>query len=141
MTESSRKWLEERIVARSTLARGVIVLDSSVAVLASALSEANIKVVELPENASDRVSRKNYLTHRILVTRSPENFLEEAPIYEYGIVSLEKLGRIDANPSFASNQTARLISQALNSNRLWTKGAKFLLELRDDGEHELTPLE
>jgi hypothetical protein len=123
------------------MARGVIVLDESVAGLAPALREANIKVVELPAGTADAVIRQNYLFHRILVTRNAEDFVEEAPIHEYGIISLEKLKCIDSSPSFATNETARLISHEISAYGLWTKGATFLLVLRDDGKHELTPLQ
>ncbi len=70
-----------------------------------------------------------------------KEFVEEAPIHEYGIVSLEALSVIDMIPSFAANPTARLISQGISTYRLWSKGAKFLLALRDDGKHVLSVLE
>jgi hypothetical protein len=141
MFENRQKRLAQQIVDRSAMARGVVVLDETVAGLASALREANIKVVELPAGTADAVMRQAYLFHRILVTSNTKEFLEEAPIHEYGIVSLEKLTFIDPSPSFATNITAQMISQAISAYGLWTKGAKFLLELRDDGQHELTPLE
>lgn len=123
------------------MARGVIVLDENVAVLAAALREANIKVVEIPAGTEDTLIIQNFLFHRILVTRNTRDFLEEAPIHEYGIISLEKLSFIDSSPAFSTNKTARLISQAISGYGLWAKGAKFLLELRDDGNHVLTSLE
>lgn len=142
MSDSNRtERMAKQIVDRSAMARGVIVLDENVAELAPALREANIRVVEMSAGTADAVIRQNYLFHRILVTRNAKDYLEEAPIHEYGIVSLEKLTFIDPSPSFATNKTARLISQVISAYGLWAKGAKFLLELRDDGKHELTSLE
>jgi hypothetical protein len=126
---------------RAALARGVIVLDESVIGLASALREANIKVVEIPVGMTDVLIRQNYLYHRILVTTNTKDFVEEAPVHEFGIVSLENVKSIDPDPSFATNQTARLISRAISEHHLWSRGAKFLLELRDDGKHRFTLLE
>jgi len=123
------------------MARGVIVLDETVTGLATALREANLKVVEISAGMTDAVIRQNYLVHRIVVTRSTKAFLDEAPIHEYGIVSLEGLSSIDAHLSFADNRTARLISHEISALRLWSKGARFLLELRDDGQHRLSFLE
>ncbi len=133
--------LAKQIVDRSTMARGVIVLDETVAGLAAALREANIKVVEIPAGMTDAVIRQNYLFHRIVVTRNTKAFLDEAPIHEFGIVSLEGLNLIDAHLSFADNRTARLISHEISALGLWSKGARFLLELRDDGQHRLSFLE
>ena len=114
---------KKQIVDRSTMARGVIVLDETVAGLAAALREANIKVVEIPAGMTDAVIRQNYLHHRIVVTRNTKTFLDEAPIHEYGIVSLEGLSLIDEHLSFADNRTARLISHEISAFGLWSKGA------------------
>jgi hypothetical protein len=141
MVENRQKRLAKQIVDRAHRRRGCIVLDEGVAALASALWEANILVVELPAGMLDFRKQGLYLSDRILVTARPGVFIEEAPIHEYGIVSLEKLTSIDVSPSFADNTTARLISQAISAYGLWTKGAKFLLELRDNGRHVLNQLE
>lgn len=125
----------------SKLSRGVIVLDHDAAVLAPALRQANIIVFEYPAEAPTFDTLRDYLSHRIVVTRNPQAFVEEAPIHEYGIVSLQKLASIDPSPAFATNKTARLISRTLSRYRLWTKGAKFLLELQEDGDHNLVALE
>jgi len=141
MNEKERQRLARQIVDRAAMARGVIVLDSNVVGLAAALREANIKVVEIPAEISEAVVRHGWLPHRILVTHDAKDFLNDAPIDEFGIVSLEKLKSIDTSPSFADNLTAQLISRGISGYGLWSRGAKFLLELRDDGNHVLTPLE
>jgi hypothetical protein len=142
MPDSDRaKRVAKQIVDCRAMARGVIVLGKDAAALAPALREANIKVVEIPAGTADSAIMQDYLPHRILVTRNAKGFMEWAPIHEYGIVSLEKLTSINPSPSFAANKTARLISQGISAYGLWAKGATFLLELRDDGEHELALLE
>jgi hypothetical protein len=141
MAESRRRRLVRQLVDRSAMARGVIVLDADLTGLTPALREANIKVVEIPPGTKDTLVVRNYLFHRVVVTRNTKDFLEDAPIHEYGIISLEGLTFIDMSPSFAENRTARLISQEISKKKLWSKGARFLLELRDDGKHRLSFLE
>jgi hypothetical protein len=141
MNEDRTRRLARQITNRAAMARGVIVLDEGLAGLAPALREANIKVVEIPSGTEDEVIIQSYLPHRILVTRNKKPFLEHAPICEFGVVSLEKLSSIDPSTSFADNKTAKLISREISRNELWSKGAKFLLELRDSGRHRLKPLE
>ena len=101
MNEKRRQQMARQIVDRAAMARGVIVLDSNVVGLAAALREANIKVVEIPAGTPEAVVRHGYLPHRILVTSNAKDFLDDAPIHEFGIVSLEKLKSIDTSPSFA----------------------------------------
>jgi hypothetical protein len=141
MKEQLRKLLAQEIVARSTMARGVVVLDESVTGLAPALREANIMVIEVPAGTEEDEIKRLYLPHRIFVTRNPRAFREDAPIHEYGIVSLAKLKSVDVDRSYTRNRTARLISKSLSAYGLWAKGAKFLLELRDDGKRKLKKLE
>jgi hypothetical protein len=141
MKEHLRKILAQEIVARSTMARGVVVLDQGVSGLASALREANILVVEVPEGMDREEIKALYLPHRILVTKNPRAFLEHALIHEYGIVSLAKLKSIDPDPSYTRNRTARRISKSLSAYGLWAKGAKFLLELRNNKKPKLKELE
>jgi hypothetical protein len=82
-----------------------------------------------------------YQPHRILVTKNPCAFLEDAPIQEYGIVSLAKLKSIDTDPYYTRNRTARRISKSLSAYGLWAKGAKFLLELRSNKKPKLKELD
>lgn len=131
----------DHIRARRQLARGVVVLDAGLDGLKSALREANILVVECPEAVADDKQRETLLSHRILITRRPDEFIDDAPVHEFGIVSVGKLRCIDCHPRYRENQTAKLISRALSRYRLWAKGARFLLELREEGEHRLQPLD
>lgn len=130
-----------RILARRTLARGVVVLDHGLGQLTSALREANILVVKPPASLVDDKSKQEFLSQRILITERPDGFIDDAPVYEYGIVSLKELPAIDFAASFQDNKTAKLISVALSRYGLWAKGAKYLLVLRQDGKHQLQALE
>jgi hypothetical protein len=53
---------------------------------------------------------------------------------------MDKLDPIDSAPSYRTNKTVQLLSKAMSQYGLWAKGAKFLLELREDGSHELKEL-
>jgi hypothetical protein len=130
----------ERIVARKAMARGVVVLDKSVRGLESALRDANILVVKPEARQPQEEIKKYLLPHRILVTTAPARFLLDAAVYEYGVLSLGKLKAIDTAPSYGQNKTVQLLSRAMSRYKLWVKGAKFLLELRDNGKHQLQEL-
>jgi hypothetical protein len=128
----------EQIQAKRTMARGVLVLDECLfALLGSALQDANIKVV-----SSRGWSEQDelLLPHRIMVTNNPAAFVDDAPVYEYGVVAFDKLARVDSAPAYRTNSTAQLLSKAINMYGLWAKGARFLLELRGDGNHVLKEL-
>jgi len=133
--------IAEQIRARANLARGVVVLDDNVRELKAALRDANILVV-VPASGTlaDEDWRDHLLFHRILVTTAPDDFKYDAPVYEYGIIALNKLKVIDSAPTRRKNRTVRLISRAMSRYKLWARGAKFLLEIRDDGKHLLEEL-
>ncbi len=130
----------ERIVAHRNMARGVVVLDDNAAALESALRAANILVVTPPTNWSDPVIREQLLSHRMIITTTPAEFVDDAPVYEYGIIALDKLSSIDPALDYAKHTTVRLISTALTKFGLWARGVKFLLELHDDDNHVLKEL-
>ena len=112
---SNIKQLRKQIMAQAGRHRGVIVLDHDVEVLASALGNANLFVVTLPAGTPDCDAKGRYIADRIVVTTRPETFVWEAPIHEYGIVSVEKLESIDTSLSYKTNKSARLISKAIST--------------------------
>jgi hypothetical protein len=140
LNEDSNAAIAKQILARKTMARGVVVLDVDLFGLESALIEANIKVVKLSAEWSEADFKESLLSHRIIVTRNPGSFVDDAPVYEYGVIALDKLGSIDSPPSYRTNKTVQLLSKAMGQYGLWAKGAKFLLELREDGSHVLKEL-
>ena len=128
------------ILSRATMARGVVVLDENVGGLEPALREANILVIKPSDEISDDEIKAILLPHRIFVTNNPEDFILDAPAYEYGIIALNKLKFIDPSPTYRTNKTVQLISKAMSQYTLWVRGARFLLELREDGKHTLEEL-
>ena len=140
MCKCLKSLLVEQIISHAAMSRGVLVVDESIQCLAPALRGANIKVIVFERETSDKDVNRELLSHRILVTSDPADFVDDAPIYEYGIVSLKKLSILDPAPDYSQNSTAQMISKAISKFRLWTKGAMFLLKLRDDGRHRLREL-
>jgi hypothetical protein len=67
-----------QIVDRAGMARGVIVLDADLKGLASALRGANIKVVMFPPSDRNQKSPEELLYHRIVVTKRPADFIDDA---------------------------------------------------------------
>ena len=128
--------IAELILSRARLTRGVVVLDKDLWALESALKDANIHVIRLRPGWT----KEQLLSHRIVVTQNPDRFFYDAAVYDFGVIALNKLKHIDSDPSYKKNKTVRLLSRAMSRYKLWAKGAKFLLELRENGKHRLEEL-
>jgi len=62
---------------------------------------------------------------RILITRNHKDFVDLAPIYDFGIISLSGLF-LDKDET-TKNETARLISKTITDHSLWSKNKAFLV--------------
>jgi hypothetical protein len=82
LNEESNVEIAKQILARKSMARGVVVLDEELFGLESALIDANIKVVKLSAEWSAADLKESLLSHRIIVTRNPGTFVDDAPVYE-----------------------------------------------------------
>ena len=78
------------------MARGFIVVDADSQGLTSALEKMNFHVVSVDtpkeqgkKGDPDMKIIKEKLGGRILVTGNPDDFVEFAPIYDFGIISLK----------------------------------------------------
>lgn len=130
----------EAILAKKTLACGVVVLDEGLFdILGPALKDANSKIVTTA-GWCERDIKELLLPHRLMVTKNPAAFVTDAPVHEFGIISLDGPATLDSSPSYTTNRTVQLLSKAISWYGLWTKGARFLLELHDDGNHALREL-
>jgi len=135
--EVQRQAVAARIRARAGLARGVVVLDPDLEGLETALKAANLMVVIPPAGLDDLTLKEQILPHRIWITRNQAEVIDEPAVYEYGVVSLRSLSVIEWQPTYEKNRTVQEISKALSRYGLWTRGCRFLLELKDDGNHRL----
>jgi len=113
-SEERRKRLAKQIVSRRAMARGVVVLDENLFGLEPALRGRNIVVVKPASGMSDDLIKEQLLSHRIFITKNPADFIDDAPVYEYGIIALDKLSFIDTIPDSKKNRTVQLISTALS---------------------------
>lgn len=120
---------------KTAMARAVLVVDENVKSLAPALREANFRIVVPPEAMSDEDIKASMMSHRILVTKNTKDFLKDAPIFEYGIISLEALKFIDSDMTYKKNSTARMISEAISEFNLVSERGGFVLFLKPEGSH------
>jgi len=128
-------------LSRSGMARAILVVDENVSALGPALRDANFRVVLPRSGMSDATIREELLAHRILITNNTKDFLDDAPVFEYGIIGLEALPFIDPASTYRDNQTVQLISKAISSYRLISKRTGFILMLRPDGKHTFRALD
>jgi len=136
MTEES----SNRVAERFAMSRGILVVDENVQALAHALRAANIRVIIPRSGMLDPDIKTELLPRRIFVTKNTRDFKDDASSFEYGIVSLDKLKFIDAEPNPTKNVTVRLISKAIIDHHLWQKQHGFLLTLEDSGNHRYEDL-
>jgi hypothetical protein len=61
--------------------------------LKEALKGANFRVISVPKGT--------FLGHRILVTKNTKDFIDFAPVYDFGIISLEGLNFIDREREYS----------------------------------------
>jgi hypothetical protein len=124
------------------MARGTLVVDENVAGgLSEALRDANFHVVVPNKRDTDCYIATTLLPNRIFVTKNPKDFVDLAPVYDFGIISVEKLSFIDRDPDFGNNKTAQLISRAIIDHELLSRARPFILTLGSTGRHTLRPLQ
>lgn len=117
------------------MARGFLVVDENVAFLENPLSQANFHVVTPTKGLEDADIKKRLLGKRILITRNTKDFLDDAPTYDYGIIGLEALPFVDHAPTYAGNETAKLIAKAYGTYELHAERSGFVLMLNPNGKH------
>jgi hypothetical protein len=131
----------DRFEQRVGMARATVVVDENVAFLAGPLkAHFNFRTVVPQPGMDDETIKNDLLGHRILITKNSKDFRNDAPVYDYGIIALEKLPFIDPS-SAAKNATCKMISDAVVKYNLISRGSHFILTLKPDGKHLLETLE
>jgi hypothetical protein len=126
--------------SRTGMARGFLVVDENVSFLEPALEQANFHVATPDKGLEDPLIKKRLLGNRIFVTKNTRHFLDDAPVYDYGIIGLEALTFLDPSATYQENVTAQLISAAFRKFRLHAERGGFVLMLRADGKHKFKRL-
>jgi len=121
--------------------RCVLVLDETTACLAPALRDANFWVIASDAETSSYDVRSWLLPGRILVTRATADYIDDAPVIDYGVVGLDALPNLATSESYRGNGTVRMMSRALTRFRLASRPPAWVILLRDDGEHVIVGLE
>ena len=121
--------MKASFLRKRKMARGVLVLDSSLGSLESHLRRKNYQVVNLPVGVMDAERKAVYLTHRTLITKTPKEFSYDVPVLEYSVIDASDVTSDDAT-------LANLISLAWTRFRLKSEGW-FILRLRRDGDHRI----
>lgn len=116
------------------MARGTIVLDENLFELRSALQDLNLVVIVPEKGTPDSKIIDSLLSGRILITKNSKDFVNWASSFNFGIIALDHLNFIDAEPRGSKNQTAKRISEVLISHRLWSKRHGFILNILNVGE-------
>ena len=77
----------------------------------------------------DAECKAEFLTHRTLITKTPQEFEYDVPVLEFSLIDATGVTVVDAT-------LADFISCAWTRFRLKSEGY-FILRLRQDGDHEI----
>jgi hypothetical protein len=121
--------MKASFLRKRKMARGVLVLDGSLASLAPRLTSKNFQVITLPAGVRDAERKALFLSHRTLVTKTPQEFEYDVPVLEYSLIDASGVTVDDAT-------LADMISLAWTRFRLKSEGW-FILRLRQDCDHRI----
>lgn len=110
-----------------SMARGKLVIDECVDFLSEELKKLNIKILKASPGSSDDYIKEHFLPDRIIVTNNTKDFINDASSFEYGIISTENIKFKDPK------KLAKLISDEIIKNKLWSKKPGFVLYLKEPG--------
>jgi hypothetical protein len=111
------------------MARGVLVLDSSLAGLEPHLKRKNYRIVKLPVGTIDAERKALVLTERTLVTKTPQAYEDDVPVLEYSVIDASRVTSDDVT-------LADIISRAWTRYRLRSEGW-FILRVRENSDHKI----
>lgn len=76
---------------KQSMARASLVVDENIDHLAGPLREANFRIRVPKKGMSDEDIKELMLDNAIFVTNNSKDFIDDAPIYNYGIIGLEAI--------------------------------------------------
>jgi hypothetical protein len=121
--------MKASFLRKRKMARGVLVLDGSLASLEPDLRRKNFHVINVLSGAMDANRKAMALTNRTLITTTPRDFEYDVPVLEFSI--------IDASGVTVDDTTlADIISRAWTRFQLRSEGW-FILRLRQDSDHKI----
>jgi len=119
------------MLSKRSWARGVIVVETTLANLVPKLQARNIRAILIPEGTDDETIKRSILPNRILVTDKVSRFEDDASSFEYSLISTKIKDPI---------VLAKRISDESIKNKLWSRHQSFILKLLEDGTSELKNL-
>ncbi|KKM83694.1 hypothetical protein LCGC14_1306710 [marine sediment metagenome] len=111
---------------RYAMTRGLLVVDENVNTLANLLRGKNFRVLELLPGTQDDVIIEQLCAGRIIVTTNVVDFVDLAPIYEFGIIAVTADAMVD--PARVAN-----VISIQYSRRSLRASEPFLLKITVDG--------
>ncbi len=135
----ARYYHDEDVRQEPAGTRATLVVDKSVCFLANSLKDANFQVVDLAD--ADFETRKKFLAHRMVVTQTTPEFLDDASVLDLGIIGLDALPILHAETSYADNTTAQMISKAVSDYSLSSERSGWVLMLHPSGKHVFRRIE
>jgi len=108
-----------------SMARGIVILDENLFSLFSELEKQGLRVLKVRPGLEDKEIKEHSLAGRIFITNNSKDFIDDANQLEYGIIATE-------NATKDSKTLAKLISDEIIRNKIWSKKKGFILYLKDN---------
>jgi translation initiation factor 2B subunit (eIF-2B alpha/beta/delta family) len=115
-----------------------IILDENVHQLYDALKLCNYRVIKLTKGISDS-DMADIADGCAILTKNVDDFIDNAYRCDYDIISVKSVKFIDDDKTL-NNDTVKKIKKAIRDSGFCSMKGTFLLDIRDDGSHQLTQI-
>lgn len=126
------------IVEAAMRSKLTIHVDENSYKLIDALRDSGFKVLKVQAGMDD-IELSRSFEGDVVLTQNSKDFLSSAVIYDFDVISIERIKFIDDKPD-RTNQTAKKISTAIRESEFYLKRGNFLLTIFDDGKWHLKEL-
>ena len=113
-------------------------LDENLHQLEESLRDSGFKVFLIEKGTSDDVIARN-LEGDVILTKNVKDFKMDAVIYDFDIISIEKIKFIDSKKD-RTNNTALKIAKAVRESEFYNKRGNWLLSIDNIGDWALKEL-
>jgi hypothetical protein len=130
--------MEDFIFETAMRSKLTIVLDENVLSLAEPLRLLKQKVI-IPKRGLKDTDIIQFLDGKAILTKNSKDFIPEAVVYNFDIISLDKIKFLDSKQD-ESNQTAKRIVEAIRESKFVTVDGVYQLVLLENDKWKLNKL-
>lgn len=123
----------EKIEASARRSKLTILLDENIECLQLGLEAAGFKVILIEKGWSDEKIKK-IAEGTAILTKNSKDFVKDAVVYDYDIISIENIKFVDTLPE-RKNKTVEKIETAIRASKFYNYRGNFKLVVNDDASY------